>query len=612
MLAVAVPTVGLLFFMSRALDGERERLLREQLSGRQRSLEEARAGVEAELRRRTEAPAPTDGVARKRFVQAMERGIADGCAVLDEHGALAFPLLTEADDDEADEDEGEGAADNESTPDPLATFAWSRIKSGRLPDADALATLAADYGSSRLSGRAVADYARLAALRRAPRAEPRFRELAEALRTTVLAEDARIPSAQRLFIADELERLGVTVGLPFAEAERRSLQLAESVPLPTEPGVLRAAGGDAFQTLSADRGLVLYFDAVKLRASLAGALSVPASGGLTLRLRSHDESRASEGEAPTAPLATVSIGPRLPEWEIAAFGEDAARAIAAQSLRLKRAYLWSAIGGALGIGLLAAWAIRRLATRVRDNRVRHDFLSTVSHELKTPLASIRMFVDTLAHDGVADAERTQSYLQHISRENDRLSRLVENFLTFSRIESGRLAFDFQPVHPGEIVAAACEAVATRMDVPGCEFTVEVAPGLPWIDADLGSLVTALVNLLDNAAKYTREDKRIFLGVSRENDSVAFSVADNGLGLAPEVLRRLGEKFYRVRPHERQGREGFGLGLSIVRSIVEAHRGKLEIAGEPGVGSRFTLRLPMASEQPPPEEEEKAVPMNFHP
>lgn len=295
------------------------------------------------------------------------------------------------------------------------------------------------------------------------------------------------------------------------------------------------------------------------------------------------------------PLAVIAAGRSLPGLELAAFGPDDSAAVASRIAQLQSAYRWSAVGGSLGIGLLAGWAIRRFARRARDTQLKQDFLSTVSHELRTPLTSIRMFTDTLVAGGAADPEHTRTCLEFISRENERLSRLVDNFLTFSRLESGRLSYDFQPQHPDDAAEAARAAVQNRMDAPGCEFTATSDPDLPLIRADLTSLTTALVNLLENAVKYTRDDKRIVFSVTRETGGVIFAVTDNGPGMDAETLRRLGEKFYRAR--DATDRRGFGLGLSIVRSIVTAHGGRLAITSTPGSGSRFAIHLPALTDSP---------------
>jgi signal transduction histidine kinase len=250
---------------------------------------------------------------------------------------------------------------------------------------------------------------------------------------------------------------------------------------------------------------------------------------------------------------------------------------------------------ALG-GVLGGLAVRRFLHQARSTQVRHDFLSLVSHELRTPLTSIRMLVDSLAGDPDPDPERTRQYLGIIARENHRLSRLVDDFLTFSRLERGRMAYDFQTVAPEEITEAAVASVQNRFSAPGCDFRVETSPDLPPIEADVASLTTALINLLENAFKYSGPEKRILLTTTRLHGEVCFAVVDNGCGFEVEHQERIFEKFYRIQ-RQGLGSAGVGLGLHIVKAIVEAHRGHVDVASNPGHGSRFAIHIPIATPNP---------------
>jgi signal transduction histidine kinase len=220
--------------------------------------------------------------------------------------------------------------------------------------------------------------------------------------------------------------------------------------------------------------------------------------------------------------------------------------------------------------------------------VKADLVATVSHELKTPLSSMRLLVDTLLEQPVADPAQTREYLQLISRENVRLSHLIEQFLTFSRMERRKHVFDFADARPEEIARSAVDAVRDRLGT--CDFQEEIAPNLPAIRADAPSLVTALVNLLDNAWKYSPRDKRIALRVSAAAGRVRFAVEDHGIGIPPRETRKIFRKFYQADQALSRRAGGVGLGLSIVRLVVEAHRGAVEVESRPGEGSTFTISL----------------------
>jgi signal transduction histidine kinase len=176
------------------------------------------------------------------------------------------------------------------------------------------------------------------------------------------------------------------------------------------------------------------------------------------------------------------------------------------------------------------------------------------------------------------------------------TRLIENFLTFSRLERNRQRYDFTDVQPASIVDPATGAVRERLEQPGCHFDAEVEHDLPNIPADPDALVTVLINLLDNAYKYTRGKKVIGLRVFREGDSVAFEVRDNGIGIAAREQKRIFQRFYQVDQRLARETGGCGLGLAIVDSIVRAHGGRVIVKSQPGEGSVFTVLFPVRHSQ----------------
>lgn len=245
----------------------------------------------------------------------------------------------------------------------------------------------------------------------------------------------------------------------------------------------------------------------------------------------------------------------------------------------------------LGAGGLAARTVTR---QIRLNRLKNDFLATVSHELKTPLASMRVLVDTLLEGNIRDQKQADEYLHLTAKENERLSRMIDNFLTFSRMERNKKAFDIIDTSPASIAADAVEAVRTKFDTAGCEFDVHLEQNLPDVPADHDAMVTVLVNLLDNACKYTYDDKRISLRVYTENKHICFDVADNGAGLTRRQTKKIFERFYQADSTLARPAEGCGLGLSIVKFIIDAHKGKISVQSKPGKGSTFTVKLPAGS------------------
>jgi len=289
-------------------------------------------------------------------------------------------------------------------------------------------------------------------------------------------------------------------------------------------------------------------------------------------------------------LVTLAAGQGWPGWRLSVSFKNQERFVSAQQYQTGL-YLWTGLLVLGAMGVLTLLVLRFLRRKSALARLKNDLAATVSHELKTPLASMRVLVDTLLDAPKWDEERVREYLQLITQENERLSRLIQNFLAFSRLERSGQAFHFAPIQVREIIDAAVQAVQERFESSGCHLEVQVEADLPGLIADADALATALINLLDNAWKYSQGSKEILLQARGHNQSVLFSVRDNGIGIAPRERKNLFRPFYQVdRRLSRQG-NGCGLGLSIVAFIVSAHHGSTSVESNPGQGSTFTLRLP---------------------
>ncbi len=289
------------------------------------------------------------------------------------------------------------------------------------------------------------------------------------------------------------------------------------------------------------------------------------------------------------PFIITKLSDYLPDWSLQLYFEDGEifdRAASKQAVL----YTWSGLLVTLLIAICGAVAAQSISRQIKLNRLKNDFIATVTHELKTPLSSMRVLVDTLL-DGNYEGQRTATeYLQLISRENERLSHLIDNFLTFSRMERNKQAFEIAQVSPVEIANSAADAVRTKFDKNGVDFGLDVAKPLPMIKADKDAMVTVLVNLLDNAYKYSNDDKRIELKVFREDGCVCFAVKDNGIGMTRRQVRKVFDRFYQADSSLTRRVEGAGLGLAIVKFIVYAHNGQITVASKPEKGSTFTVKL----------------------
>ena len=258
--------------------------------------------------------------------------------------------------------------------------------------------------------------------------------------------------------------------------------------------------------------------------------------------------------------------------------------------RQKMVYIWAgllAIAVMVAAGLLAAQVVGK---QIKTNKLKNDFIATVSHELKTPLASMRVLVDTLLEGSYRNQQQVTEYLELVSKENERLTGLIDNFLTFSRMERNKQAFAMARTSPAAIARDAAEAVKTKFSKGKCSFEMNIPDDLPDVRADRDAMVTVLVNLLDNSYKYSYDDKQIKLSVFSEDGSVCFSVSDNGTGISRRSVKKIFKRFYQVDRSLARNAEGCGLGLSIAKFILDAHKGSITVSSKPGEGSTFTVRL----------------------
>ncbi len=615
---VVLPAAGVLWFMSQAMRNEQQ-AVRQRLTdayhsqlqsaaGRVRSAWDGKLSLLAQAQQQKPAPAA--------FAEVVKAGIADSVILYDQ-GRLKYP---------------------DSTPAPAITaepVTQSWLEAHRLeyekndPKAAAQAYSVIARQSSGFQESALALSAQARSLNKAGLQEPAIELLVHTLggrrfRSAVDSQGRLILPNGLLFALQLMkgpshplfqktgvllaERLNDYGGPVMPSSQRRFLmRQLQSVwpdcpPFPTlaaedmaaafgnmdrlRPGRLQPSEDPniyAYQSL--DRSLVALFRRDHLLASINAALAAEESiPGVRFAVLASED--------PAAAFLKTKIGGEFPNWQIALNldGPDPFKSISSEKITT---YIWTGILITAGIALLSLFIAGYLRRQIRLTRLKNDLIATVSHELKTPLASMRLLVDTLRDGHCHDTKLVQEYLQLIAKENARLSSLIEEFLTFSRMERNKAKFDRSLLQTDEIVHAALEAVGERLQAPGCHLELDLAPGLPQIIGDRDALVTVLVNLLDNALKYSGDEKKIRLRVFASNGNVCLEVQDNGIGFSRSAVKKIFDRFYQVDRTLSRRTGGCGLGLSIVKFIVAAHNGTVAADSQPGKGSTFIIQLPAA-------------------
>ena len=589
LVGVLAPTACVLWFMNDALTNQKEltkrrveQAFQSDLAAQQKLFAERfralwKDRVAALDRQAADLPAP------RVFEASISNGDADSVIVLTREGTPAYPAPLPPPASESGEPRADWAdarrveaspatleeavsayariAAAESDPDLAARAVQSQVRclmrAGK--NSDALRIVQSQFRDGRLAratdpqGRLIAADAELLAFQLA-------RSASNPLPAMLRDYSNGMPSAQRLFLMNELHQ-----AFPTASAEALAAQFLDRESATHDDPTLRATVVPNIWRANGDRVIALF----------RTPTVVAAARNLT------------EGSSSEATLIPGAAPGQPPDWQVAVPRPDSTAAAQTRTFP----YLWVgflAIAVVAVSSLIAGQALRR---QWQIARLKTDLVAAVSHELKTPISSVRLLVDSLLEDNRPDATKTREYLELIAGENLRLSRVIDNFLTFSRLERNRQKFDFSVTRPDAVVRDALDAAQERLN--GCHLEVSIADSLPAVRADEDALVTVLLNLLDNAWKYTPGEKRIGVRAYRERGRVVFAVEDNGIGIAPRERKKIFRRFYQVDRRLARETGGVGLGLSIVEFIVRAHGGSIDVKSQPGRGSTFSVAIPEA-------------------
>jgi len=353
---------------------------------------------------------------------------------------------------------------------------------------------------------------------------------------------------------------------------------------------------DRVQGDAATWGVLLDSDVLSdlVRGILEDRLN-PATSGWTLKGR--DGRTLLAGEDP--PLGPVTINAtfadNFPPWLVEFYQrpQSAYRRLFASSQSIYF-YLFLLIASILTFGLVLT--VRAVTHELELARLKSDFVSTVSHEFKSPVTAIRHMAEMLQAGSVPSEERRRRYYDVLVEQSTRLSSLVTNILDLARIDEGKKEFGFEPVDVGELVREIAATTEQRVVHEGWSVKAHIAGSLPLVRADRTAITQAISNLVDNAIQYSAEVKTVDLHVSAGDSHVVVAVQDRGVGIPRHEIDKVFDRFYRGGDPHTRSVKGSGLGLTLVKEIVEAHSGTVSVESNPGQGSTFTIRLPATTEQ----------------
>jgi len=292
------------------------------------------------------------------------------------------------------------------------------------------------------------------------------------------------------------------------------------------------------------------------------------------------------------PLVTEYFEDNFPPWKIELF-QTPAKGLEILDLR-RNFYFWTILTLIVVLAFGAFLIARTIAHEMEVLKIKSDFVSSVSHEFKTPLTSIRALMERLVDGKVRDPGKMDQYFSIIVQDTDKLTRLVNNLLDFSKIEEGKKEYVFSDTNIVRIATEQVERFKKEQASSSPDMRLEITGEIPTLLADADALSRALANLLSNAVKFTPPGKAIRVGLSSDGENVVLEVEDEGIGIHADEVGKVFEKFFQGKNVLDQSVKGTGLGLTLVKHIVEAHGGRILVESRLGLGSKFSMVFPIIS------------------
>ena len=398
-----------------------------------------------------------------------------------------------------------------------------------------------------------------------------------------------ILTSQRLHISTKIQKLHPELYFPLQNSEKIALSLLNKSENQDRRNILQKTPLEDIWQYTVNGRHVLLFSGEKLNNTLLSLVSdagnIPEKTTLGFLL---------PGKAAKDSIVHIDAANRMPGWRISLNFNDPGYMASLIQQRAKVYRYTSVIVISFSL-VLGALFLRDMKRKLHLADLKNDLVANVTHELKTPLASSRLLLDTLINQPDLPREKLDNYLSHLSKENSRLCRLVEHFLAFSKLEKNQYNFQIKTICLDDLIDDLNEAIQGRFPSQKQRINYECTEEEVFIKGDIQSLVTVIVNLLENALKFSESDKKVFLKILSDGEKLKVSVKDEGIGISAKEQKKIFEQYYQADNKLSRKYEGSGLGLNIVKTVLVAHKSNINIESSPGNGSSFSFELTIEKE-----------------
>lgn len=397
-----------------------------------------------------------------------------------------------------------------------------------------------------------------------------------------------ILTSQRNELSKNLLKLRPELYFPLQKPEEIAMKYLQQTKNSDRRNVLQKTLINDIWQYTVDGRIVLLFSAANLEQTMLSLIQFADIPDKTM-IRLNPPGKLAEDS-----IVSIDAANRMPGWKISLNFIDPGymSSLIDQRTRVFRMTSIIVIAFSLVLGFLFLRDMRR---KLHLADLKNDLVANVTHELKTPLASSRLLLDTLITQPDLPREKIESYLTHLSKENSRLCRLVEHFLAFSKLEKNQYKFQIRTISLDELIDNLNEAIQGRFPTQKQRINYECTEEDVSINGDIQSLVTVIVNLLENALKFSNDDQKVDFKIVLKDQDLKFSVADKGIGIALNDQKRIFEQYFQADNKLSRKFEGSGLGLNIVKTVLKAHKSDIHIESSPEKGSCFSFTLAIQEE-----------------